>query len=50
MDVTAQKIAEHLGGEVVGDPQVRVSAPARIEQGRPGTICFFANPKYEHYV
>ncbi|NLB67619.1 MAG: UDP-3-O-(3-hydroxymyristoyl)glucosamine N-acyltransferase [Bacteroidales bacterium] len=50
MDITAQKIAEHLGGDIVGDPQVRVSAPARIEQGRPGTICFFANAKYEHYV
>ena len=23
---------------------------ARIEQGKPGAICFFANPKYEHYV
>jgi len=50
MNITAQKIAEHLGGEVIGDPQVRVSAPARIEQGRPGTICFFVNPKYEHYI
>ncbi|HOG41379.1 MAG TPA: UDP-3-O-(3-hydroxymyristoyl)glucosamine N-acyltransferase [Bacteroidales bacterium] len=50
MNISAQKIAEHLGGKIVGDPQVRVSAPARIEQGRPGTICFFANPKYEHYI
>ena len=27
-----------------------MSTFARIEQGKPGAICFFANPKYEHYV
>lgn len=50
MEITAQTLAELLGGEVVGDPQTVVTAPARIEQGRKGTICFFANPKYEHYI
>ena len=50
METTAQTLAELLGGEVVGDPSVTVSSPARIEQARPGDICFFANPKYEHYV
>ena len=48
--ISAQEIAERLGGLVEGDAQVTVSAPARIEHGRPGTVCFFANPKYEHYV
>lgn len=48
--LTAQEIADRLGGTVDGDAQVRVSAPARIEHGRPGTVCFFANPKYEKYV
>ena len=50
MEITAQILAELLGGEVVGDPQTVVTAPARIEQGRKGNICFFANPKYEHYI
>ena len=50
LQVTAQEIAARLGGEVVGNPDVVVSAPARIENGRPGTICFYANPKYEHYL
>lgn len=50
MEITAKTLAEVLGGEVVGDPSVTVSGPARIEQGRKGTICFYANPKYEHYV
>ena len=48
--VTAQEIAARLGGEVVGNPGVTVSAPARIESGKPGTVCFYANPKYEHYL
>ena len=50
MEITAQTLAELLGGELVGDPQVVVVRPARIEQARPGDICFFANPKYEHYI
>ncbi len=50
MEISAKTLAEVLGGEVVGDPSVTVSEPARIEQGRKGTICFYANPKYEHYV
>lgn len=50
LQVTAREIAEHLGGELVGNPDVTVSAPARIESGRPGTVCFYANPKYEHYL
>lgn len=50
MEVTARQIAEFLNGEIVGNPDVIGSFPARIEQGRPGAVCFFANPKYEHYV
>ena len=50
MEITAQTLADLLGGEVVGDPKVQVKGPARIEQGRPGDICFYANPKYEKYV
>ena len=50
MEFKAKEIAEILGGTVEGDPEARISAFARIENGKPGTICFFANPKYEHYV
>lgn len=50
MEITAREIAQKLNGEIAGDPEVRISAPARIEYGKPGNICFFANPKYEHYV
>ena len=50
MKITAQTLAALLGGEIVGDPETVVTGPARIEQGKPGDICFFANPKYEKYV
>ncbi len=50
MEFKAKEIAEILGGTVEGNPEATVTSFARIESGKPGTICFFANPKYEHYV
>lgn len=50
MNYTAKQIAEILDGKVEGNPDARVKGMARIENGKPGTICFFANPKYEAYV
>lgn len=50
MEVTAERIAQHFNGEIIGDPNVKVSSVAKIEQGKPGNICFLANPKYENYL
>lgn len=50
MEFKAKEIAEILGGTVDGNPEEVVTTFARIESGKPGAICFFANPKYEHYV
>ncbi len=50
MELNAKEIADILGGTVEGNPEAKVSTFARIESGKPGSICFFANPKYEHYV
>ncbi len=50
MEFKAKEIAEILGGTVDGNPEVKVTSFARIESGKPGTISFFANPKYEQYV
>ena len=50
MEFKAKEIADILGGTVDGNPDATVSTFARIEQGKPGAICFFANPKYEQYV
>lgn len=50
MEVSAKTIAEHLGGEIEGNPDVMVSSVNRIEYGKPGNVCFLANLKYEHYL
>ena len=50
MEFKAKEIAEILGGTVDGNPEAIVVSFARIESGKPGTISFFANPKYEQYV
>lgn len=50
MKFTAQKIAEYLDGEVDGDPLITVSGISKIEEGKPGTLSFLANPKYTNYI
>lgn len=50
MNFTAAVIAEFLKGRVEGDPQAGVSDVSKIEQGKPGTLSFLANPKYEKYI
>jgi UDP-3-O-[3-hydroxymyristoyl] glucosamine N-acyltransferase len=50
MKFTAKELAEALHGTVDGDPAVEASSFAKIEHGKPGTLSFFANPKYEQYV
>jgi UDP-3-O-[3-hydroxymyristoyl] glucosamine N-acyltransferase len=50
MEFRAQDIAEFLNGEVEGDDNVKVTNVSRIEEGKPGTLSFLANPKYEHYI
>ncbi|MDR3253200.1 MAG: UDP-3-O-(3-hydroxymyristoyl)glucosamine N-acyltransferase [Tannerella sp.] len=50
MEFTAQQIADFLKGSIVGDPLAQVSDFSRIENGRPGTLTFLANPKYEHFI
>jgi UDP-3-O-[3-hydroxymyristoyl] glucosamine N-acyltransferase len=50
MEFTARQIAEFLKGEIEGDPEVKVSDVSKIEEGRPGSLSFLANPKYEKYI
>ena len=50
MDISAKELAALLGGTVEGNADVRVSDYAKIEEGRPGTLSFLSNPKYEHYL
>lgn len=50
MEFSAQQIAAFLGGTVEGNPDVKVSNFSKIEEGKPGTLTFLANPKYEHHI
>ncbi len=50
MEFTAKEIAEILKGDILGNPDVKVSDISRIEEGKPGTLSFLANPKYEKYL
>ena len=50
MELTAKFLAQLLKGSVDGDQNAKASKFAKIEHGKPGTLSFFANPKYEPYV
>ena len=50
MELTAKFLAQLLKGTVEGDENARATKFAKIEHGKPGTLSFFANPKYEPYV
>jgi UDP-3-O-[3-hydroxymyristoyl] glucosamine N-acyltransferase len=50
MEFKAQSIADFLGGTIEGDAGVCVSNVAKIEEGKPGTLAFLANPKYNKFL
>ena len=50
MNFKASVIAEFLKGSVDGNPDAEVNDISRIEEGKPGTLSFLANPKYEKYI
>jgi len=50
MEFKAQSIADFLGGTVEGDTNATVTDVAKIEEGRPGTLAFLSNPKYNQYL
>jgi UDP-3-O-[3-hydroxymyristoyl] glucosamine N-acyltransferase len=50
MEFTAKQIAGFLGGTVEGDPEALVNDVSRIEEGRPGTLSFLANMKYQGHI
>lgn len=50
MNFKATNIAAFLNGEVEGNGEVIVSNVSKIEEGKPGTLSFLANLKYEKYI
>ena len=50
MDFKVSDIAKFLDGEIVGDENIRISNVSKIEEGKPGTLAFLANLKYENFL
>jgi len=50
MEFSASQIASLLNGEVEGDGNIKVNDVSKIEQGKPGTLAFLANPAYAKYI
>ena len=50
MEFSALQIATVLNGTIEGNPDVKVNNFSKIEEGKPGTLTFLANPKYEHFI
>ncbi|MDA7836432.1 UDP-3-O-(3-hydroxymyristoyl)glucosamine N-acyltransferase [Salibacteraceae bacterium] len=50
MEFTALQIAELLEGVVEGDDSIVVNDLSTIENGKPNTLTFLANPAYTEYV
>lgn len=50
MEFTAQEIADALEGIVEGDKECKVSGVSELNAGKPNTLSFLANPKYEKFI
>jgi UDP-3-O-[3-hydroxymyristoyl] glucosamine N-acyltransferase len=50
MDFSAQQIASLINGEVDGDENTTVNNLSKIEEGKPKTLSFLGNPKYEEFI
>ncbi|MGM9752555.1 MAG: UDP-3-O-(3-hydroxymyristoyl)glucosamine N-acyltransferase [Candidatus Cryptobacteroides sp.] len=50
MKFTAKELSDILHGTVDGNPDAVATCFSKIEHGKPGSLCFYANPKYERFV
>ena len=50
MEFSAKEIASILQGKIEGNELVKANDFSKIEEGKPGTLTFLANPKYTHYI
>ncbi len=50
MKYTLSQIATWIQAEIEGDANIEIENISRIEEGKPGTITFLANPKYTSYI
>lgn len=50
MQFTALEIGLLLNGTVEGSPEAKVNQLAKIEEAKPGSLSFLANPRYEQFL
>lgn len=50
MDFKVTEIAKFLNGEIIGNENISVSNVSKIEEGKPGTLAFLSNMKYENFI
>ncbi len=50
MQISVQELAHLLNGTVEGDAAALLDSVAKIEEGKPGSLSFLANPKYEAHL
>ncbi len=50
MKFSALQIAQIIDGEVVGNENAQVSGLSKIEEGKPETLSFLANPAYTEHI
>jgi len=50
MEITAEILSQMVNGTVVGNPDVIIRQPSKIEEAKEGSITFLANLKYEHHL
>lgn len=50
MEFTARQICEMLKGTIVGNPEVKISTLAKIEEAKKGSLSFLGNLKYAEHL
>lgn len=50
MAIDLKKIAEVVGGEIIGDENITILSLAKIQEAKGGDLTFLSNPKYLKYL
>ena len=50
LDFRLGDIAAHLGGELIGDAELRITRIGPLEGATPSTISFLSNPRYQQQL
>jgi UDP-3-O-[3-hydroxymyristoyl] glucosamine N-acyltransferase len=50
VDVALHEVQARLGGELIGDPALRIDRIGPLEAATPSTIAFLSNPRYQQQL